>query len=342
MTNSNPDNELELQFPHNVDSTMLSSYSSCPQKFFQEFILARVPIGRSIHLHAGGCVASAMENIRNWFYRDGLPLEECLERAFQKFVFDWGMVEPPDKEYKDFVNCWMVVEEYFRHYHPAADYFQPFMKTDGSPAVEFRFAIPTEVMHPETGDPILYSGRLDLLSEPHDTPGQVWAVDEKTTKSVGAQWHKQWDLRGQFIGYVYAARVLGFNCIGAVARGMAIYQTKFDFPEKPVLIPDYLLRRWWDETNFKIGRMVYNYRVTIEQTDMESLHNSWSRSYGDACTSYGQCGFVPLCTSQHPWSIYKDWETRVWNPLEKDPTAQSEDRQSALGEVSFEEAMWGL
>ena len=107
-----------MHFPEGIDSTMLSAFDACPQKFFVEFILRRMPIGRSIHLHAGGCMASAFEKVRRLFYKEKLPLEECLFEAYKSFVAEWGDIEPPEREYKDFVNCWAAVEQYFKHYHP--------------------------------------------------------------------------------------------------------------------------------------------------------------------------------------------------------------------------------
>lgn len=335
-------NELNLEFPHNIDSTMIGTFSSCPQKFFQEFIIKKVPIGKSIHLHAGGCIASAMEDIRNMYYGDHYPLDLALEKAFQSYVTNWGTFEAPEREYKDFVNCWAVVEAYFREYPLDKDYFQPYMKADGKPAVEFKFAIPTPVLHPQTGDPILYSGRIDMLALPEDTPGQLWAVDEKTTKSMGAQWPKQWPMRGQFMGYIKACRESGFNVVGALVRGMCIQQTQFQFQEVPLQISDVVLDRWWNATMTKLQKMVAMYRIIQPMDSMEEIHNVWTRSFGDACTSYGSCQFVELCTHPYPWSIYRDWETRVWNPLAKDPTAESEDKRSQLEGGSMQDLMTGM
>jgi hypothetical protein len=70
--------------------------------------------------------------------------------------------------------------------------------------------------------------------------------------------------------------------------------------------------------------------------------DEFARSYGEACTSYGLCPYQEVCLHPEPQELYSTYERREWNPLEKDPTAGSEDRQSLMGSLSFDEAMLGL
>lgn len=342
----------ELHFPESVDNTMLTTFDSCPQKFFQEFILRKVPIGRSIHLHAGGCMASAFEDIRNKFYTEGASLDDCFEYAFGRYMINWGDFQAPEKQYKDFVNCWCAVEAYFREYPMESDYFQPYMKADGTPATEFKFAIPLDgINHPDTGNPLLYSGRTDLLASPTDTPNIAYVVDEKTTNSLGASWQYQWDMRGQFHGYTWAAQKSGFPVVGALVRGIAIQQTQFGFQEKPLILNDWQINRWYIEAQKKILRMIRMYELAKffvaagEQKDldfdevMDRMHQSFDRSFGEACGSYGGCQFKDLCTHPTPWRVYESYEERIWDPLAKDPTSKSEDRLSQMGHISFKDFM---
>lgn len=52
-----------IMLPLNVDSTMMSCFRSCPQKFFREFVQGYRPAGISIDLHAGGAFALALEEV---------------------------------------------------------------------------------------------------------------------------------------------------------------------------------------------------------------------------------------------------------------------------------------
>lgn len=337
---------LPLSFPTSIDSTMLSTFDSCPQKFMMEFIMKKVPIGRSIHLHAGGAIASTLEFIRNKFYKDKWSMEECIREAFYVYTMTWGDMETPQGEYKDYINCWEAILAYLKEYPLATDYFQPFIKEDGSPAVEFRFAIPTEINHPDTGEPILFTGRVDLLSQPMDGSNTVYVVDEKTTKALGPKWQYQWDMRGQFYGYTFAAQHYGFPCVGALVRGIAIQQTQFAFQEKPLLFSKDQLEIWWRETHKKIIRMVAmyeeaqrRYNPAHQEPNYLGLHDAFDKSFGDACQSYGGCLYQDLCTHPMPWVVYAGYETRVWDPLAKDPTHESENRSAGMESISWQEFM---
>lgn len=342
----------ELYFPPAIDSTMLSMFA-CPQKWFNEFCLRQVPVGRSIHLHAGGCMAEAFDNVRKYFYGpEHCTLEEALFRAFRVYTKSWGSFDPPpikkrQYSYKDFTNCWMAIESYFQHYNPSSDFFQPVMKADGYPATEFRFGVPTGIAHPDTGDEILFAGRADMLAT--SDSGAVWVVDEKSTASIGESWGEQWDMRGQFFGYTFAARYMGYNAVGTLVRGIAIQQTQFGFAERPLLYQDDELMRWWRHTRNKIARMVYHYQVSREimeskaygdntEARLKELYNAWPMDFGDNCENYGGCVFRGICNKADPWNYVENFERRIWNPLAYDPAAESENRQAEMEEVSFTEA----
>lgn len=336
----------KLFFPESIDSTMLSCFISCPQKFFVEFILRKVPMGRSIHLHAGGCFALALETVRRKVFGERKSLQDALEDAFLEFTLAWGMFDsaPDSKNYKDFTNMWCAVEAYFKEYPPLHDYFQPYMLANGQPAVEFKFALPMDVRHPVTGDPVLYSGRSDMLCQPTGESG-LYVDDEKTTKNLGESWYKQWDMRGQFFGYTYVGKQTGFNVVGSLVRGIAIQQTQFSFAEKPIFYTKDQLSHWWRNANRQVDRMVGMWKLANEQWEQgnrRAMHDEFLYSYGEACTSFGQCQFTPLCLSSAPWALYEDFETRIWNPLAKDPTAESEDRLSKMEKMSWADAMRGM
>lgn len=339
-----------IQFPEAIDSTMLSAFGSCPTKFFQEFVIRRVPVGRSIDLHAGGAIARACEVIRLQVFKHGISLEAAKEIAWAEFLANWPLgLDPKEGSYKDFVNCWAAVEAYFEKYPPREDYFQPYIQADGSPTVEFRFGIPTAVVHPTTGDPILFAGRADMLVQ--NEPGSCYVLDEKTTKAMGPSWPYQWAMRGQFYGYNWAARAYELPCVGAVVRGICIQQTQFQFAEHTMLINSEQRDRWHANMTRRLKQMVYCFENTQLvmytarkegwEMDMlfEAIRNCWDMSWGDACTSYGGCRFSDLCVSARPQDTYHGWETRVWNPLDQDPTKDSEDRQSGMEEMTLAELM---
>jgi hypothetical protein len=333
-------------FPKSLDSTMVSSYTDCPQKFFLEFCLKLAPIAVSPDLHAGGALASAFEVARKAFYFDGLPQDRAIEMGFAEFTRFWGDYEPPEKHAKTFINCGFAFTEYFNQYSMVTDHLNPIRLPDGRPAVEYTFAIPTKVPHPETGEPILFSGRCDLVAELTNNNNAIAVVDEKTSKSIGNSFYRKWGLRGQFRGYAYALREAGINVEYALVRGIALQVTQTQFCEVLVPIADYSLDRWWVATNQKIAEIANRWkymqgkRETVKgmldqgvpipdyqvANHMNAVsHDAWTYAFGEPCEQFFGCAFKQLCLSQHPHMSYDNYERRYWDPLAKNPTEGSVD-----------------
>ena len=161
-------------------------------------------------------------------------------------------------------------------------------------------------MHP-SGQPFLYVGRFDMLGT---WSGKLVVRDEKTTTSIGASWADQWDLRSQFIGYVWACQQSGLDLDTVVARGVGILKTKISHAEAIKQYPKFLVERWHEQLRRDLWRIV----------------RMWDEDYfdynlADACNSYGGCAFRTVCTSPVPERWYDQYVVRHWNPLQKNPIA---------------------
>jgi len=324
-----------VSFPLNVDNTMLSAFDSCPQKFFNEFVLKLAARGESPDLHAGGCFAKALEVTRNGVYAQGKKLNEALADAWVAFNEEWGDYEPPDGHQKSREAMFFAVIEYFTEYPPHTDALQPLILHDGRPAVEFTFALPTQVLHPDTGAPILYSGRFDMLGIFND---QLCICDEKTAKQLGPSWIYQWGMRGQFIGYTFAARQYGFDVTHALIRGVGIYRTEplIRFAQVFEQYPQHVIDRWWLNVHSKLHQMVGHYKSMRDRAQSQQhAHDFWPMSFGDGCTSYGNCMFQGMCRAQDQSAWYSDFSYRSWDPLKKNPTEGSVDVLKHLETVPF-------
>ena len=337
MTETNLLSTTALSFPEVVDSTMLVTFDSCAQKFFNEYILCLASVGISPDLHAGGAFAHGLHHARVAFYEHGLNRTESALAATRAFMQYYGDYEAPDNHPKDFVNTLCALLDYFEFYPFDADPIQPIMLANGKPAVEFTFAIPTEVMHPTTNQPIIYGGRCDMLGT-YNSVGVI--VDEKTTKAMGPQWAKNWSMRGQFIGYVYAAQYYGYDISTALVRGIAIQKTQYKHMQVIETYSQWQIERWWLHVHEKLNRMVAYWKMQAKYSD-RSPHAMWPYSYGDGCSSYSGCPYLHLCTVESPPQWYGDYARRVWNPLEKNPTKDSPS-PPAEDARTMEELMEGM
>lgn len=304
------------QLPQHIDSTMMTCFRSCPRKFHNEFILGLRPPGISIDLHAGACFADAIEQVYRGIWEQKLSLETALLMAQARFFVEWGDVEPPEwkKTAKTKDRVWEAVESYFNTYAPLTDHVRPYFNVEGKPSFEYTFAIPLEDDFPEhpDGGPFLYCGRFDMLGQYQDRP---CVRDEKTTgSSIGRNWASQWDLRSQFMGYVWACQQSGLDLDTVIVRGIAIQMTQIVHAEAIKIYSNYLVEKWYDQL----------------RRDMWRLIHSWDEGYfdynlGDSCTAYGQCQFLNACASPNPENWFTEFEIRHWNPIEKNPAPVKEE-----------------
>ncbi len=297
-------------FPDKVDSSILASFDACEVKGYKEYIEHLSPSLTSVDLHAGGAFSAGIEATRNALWVDGKDLIAAQLAGMRDFMMYWGDYEPPEGHTKSFGNVLGALFDYFRHYDPRMDPVKPYILQSGKPAVEFTFALPTEVKHPVSGEPVIYCGRFDLLGYYNDV---LFIIDEKTTgRTPTATWMTQYAMRGQFIGYIWAAQQYGFPVSNALVRMIVILKTQYKQLQAPITIADWQIRRWYEDMNRKVERLVRAW-----ETD------TWIHSYGDACSSYNGCPYLGLCTQEDERLWHGDYKIRYWNPLEKDPTRRN-------------------
>lgn len=290
-------------FPSLIDSTLRGSFVSCPRKFELEYLNHWKPLTQSVHLVAGGAFAKGMEVVRESFFRDGLPPEVAIGAGLRALIAEYGDFDPDDAHTaKGVENMCGALVSYFDNYGLATDDIQPHFVA-GVPAVEFSFALPLDILHPETGDPILYGGRFDMVGEYN---GALFAVDEKTTGQLGASWYKNWTLRSQLTGYCWGAREFGYPVAGAIIRGISILKSGYGHGESIQYRPDWMIDRWLTQLHRDIKRMI----------------DCWKEGYFDynldgSCANYGGCPFLSVCNSNDPerW-LSAEFIRREWHPVQ--------------------------
>ena len=289
-------------FPKILDSTMIASFRSCPQKFFREYMEHWKPNVPSVHLHAGGAYAKGLETAREAFYQDGKTAEEAMAEGLRALLTFYGSFECPPDSAKSAERMAGAFEYYFTQYPLGADEAIPITLSSGKRGIEFSFAEPTDATHPVSGDPLLYVGRMDMIC---DYAGGVFGLDDKTTSSLGSSWSKQWDMRSQFTGYCWGAGRAGIPLQGFLVRGVSILKTKYDTQQALTYRPQWMIDRWYDQLMKDIERMKAMWQA-----------QEWDYDLDHACTEYSGCVFRQPCLSldPQPW-LESSFIRRVWNPL---------------------------
>lgn len=298
-----------LPFPEVIDNSAISSFKKCPKDWYYGTLRSISRIGGNIHLHAGGAYANGLEHARKAFYDDGYPEDEAILKGLEALTRFWGNFDEPEGTAKTYPTMVLALIEYFVQYPMASDIIKPLRLATGKSAIEFTFAIPLEVNHPVTGQPLIYGGRFDELAE---RDGVLFAEDDKTTSQLGAQWGRNWVLDSQFTGYCWAAQSVGYPVAGAIIRGLSILKSGFGHAQAIVYRPQWQIDRWLETTEHTIKQMITCWREGYCPPVLDK----------HSCNSYGGCGFHQLCESPNPESwVALNYEKRFWNPTLKDPTA---------------------
>jgi len=306
-------------FPPTIDSTILSTFRACPQKAFRQYIEHWKPKSESVHLVAGKAFASGLEASREAFYINGMGQEDAEGAGMVKLIKEYGEFQCPSDSAKSLERMCGALEFYFANYPLGADGAEPITLPGGGRGIEFSFAEPLPVAHPTLGSPILYTGRSDMVAH---RLGGIYVYDDKTTSSLGASWGRQWEMRSQFTGYIWALAQHGVKANGALIRGVSILKTKYDTLEISTNRSPYEIERWHDQT----------------VRDIERMKKMWEEGYWDynldgSCTDYGGCPLVQVCKSSTPenW-LPVNFQQRVWDPLERKEVTVAE-YEAAWGHV---------
>jgi hypothetical protein len=302
-------------FPTILDSSMIHTFRACPQQFFLSYMRRIAPAGRNPHFNAGGAFAKGLEVARKTFYdlrRKGADRGFCERESSRKGLIAlwkaYGDHEVTDRHrHKSWDRTSAAFVSYLDRWPMWTDHVQV-AEWQGKLLAEFSFAIDLPIKHPESGDPILYAGRMDWIGKYNDV---LFAVDEKTTKYFQETWASKWSLRAQLTGYVWACRQYGIPVSGTIVRGTAMKLTEIEHAEVVLPLPAWRIDRWYEQTIRDIERMIRAWESGI-----------WDWNLGDSCVAYGGCPFTELCKVQNyePWLAPEAgmFVPNNWNPLEKE------------------------
>lgn len=290
-----------MSFPPIVDSSIMAQYKSCPTLFYYTYVENWKPKTHSVHLHAGGAFAKALEVARSAYYEHHKSSEDAVAQGLAALITAYGDFECPADSAKSLERMCGALEFYFSRY-PLEAGVDPITLPDGRRGIEFSFAEPLPIDHPDTGEPILYCGRMDAIL---NYAGGAYICDEKTTTQLGPTWARQWDLRAQFTGYAWACQRAGVKVDGAIVRGISILKTKYDTQEAIIKAPEWQIERWYTEMLDWLTDAIRDYK-----------RGRFRHNLDHACGDYGGCAFRLPCSSSdpNPW-LETYFEKRYWDPI---------------------------
>lgn len=314
-------------FPSVIDSTMMAALA-CNRRFDFAYQQNFIPDARkNVHLMAGAAFAKGLEVMRLAHYQGYYDrpayifdssgtstlshhdhcvvdsTDDCLELGLEALMLAYD--ESVEHNTAKTLDRMCGALEYYASVFPLDDAeFGTLSDLSGRPGIEWNFCAPLPVLHPDTGEPLLYAGRLDCVL---DAYAGRYLTDDKTTSSLGYSWPAQWDLRGQFVGYAWGAGESGLQIDGTLVRGISILKTKYDHAQAVVHQPRWKIDEWLRATCEKLLYAIEIYRRGINVA-----------AFGEACNEYGGCEFKTVCmVKDHQAWMQANFEERNWNPLER-------------------------
>ena len=301
----------KIPFPRVLDSTIMAAFKSCEHKAWLEFFQHYKMLNQSVHLHAGAAYAKGQEIVRTSFYLDHKSAEDSLADGLQALMEAYGDFQCPSDSAKSLERTAGALEFYYSHYRLGEDKAIPMTLLGGKRGIEFSFLEPLDALHPESGEPLLYSGRMDMMCE---FEGMHLGEDDKTASQLGASWPRQWDLRSQFTGYVWGAQRASIKLDGFLVRGVSILKTKYDTLQAITYRPDWMIERWYEQLHRDIGRMIAAWK-----------DNYFGWNLDHACAEYGGCPFRGVCQMRDPSPLLaSQFERRKWDPVARTETVLGE------------------
>ena len=133
----------------------------------------------------------------------------------------------------------------------------------------------------------------------------LWVVDEKTASRLGPQWLNAFTLRGQLLGYTYAAQLFNLPVSGFIVRGISFLKDYYGHAEVIEPVPPYRLEQWREHVELATQDMVRDWNR--ERFDF---------AFGEACNEYGGCPFRKLCDKKD----WREWwegsfDIDFWDPM---------------------------
>lgn len=300
-------------FPLVFNESLRSAFVSCPRAAFWEFFEHWKSPFPNVHLHAGKAWASALEAARLAFYVEGFTPKQAQAIGLETLVREYGDFIPPDRGSGAAKSLDRLIEAftyYFLAFPIETDPAQPHILPNGKPMVEFNFALPIspDLLHPETGDPILFAGRADMVAR---FAGALTIYDDKTTSALGGTWAQQWNRRSQFTAYTWAAHQYNIPVTQVLVRGIAILKTTINHAQAIPVRTQHHVDEWHKQIIRDIRRAIA----------------CWEEGYfdvnlSDSCSSFGGCMFQQPCMSNNPepWLAGGNFQRRVFDPITRTET----------------------
>jgi len=271
----------ETGFQFAWDSTSLSSFVTCPRKYYYSILQGWTSELRSVHLIFGGHYATALEHYHK-HRASGMEHDEALHSVvLEALIATWDSEagKPQDwlhtsKTRDTLIRSIVWYLEEFRE-----DPMKTVILSDGRAAVEYSFSI-------DLTDEYVYCGHIDRLVTYGDGD-DIYVQDQKTTGSqITPRFFEGYSPDYQMTGYTWAGQIIFKMPVQGVVIDAAYIAVGFTaFGRQPVTRSARQLEEFREE--------VLHY-ISLAKQCHETGYYPMNRT---ACGNYGGCEFRRVCSA---------------------------------------------
>lgn len=271
----------EAGFQYAWDSTSLSTFVTCPRKYYLSMLQGWTSEQKSVHLVFGGHYASALEHFHK-HRAAGISHDEALVLVVREALentWDRENNKPQDwfhasKTRDTLIRSIVWYLETFKD-----DPMQTVILSDGRAAVEYSFSI-------DLNDEYVYCGHIDRLVRYGDND-DIYVQDQKTTGSqITPRFFEGYSPDYQMTGYTWAGQIIFAMPVKGVIIDAAYVAVGFTaFGRQPVTRSEKQLEEFRAEVLHYIG---------LAKQCHETGYYPMNRT---ACGNYGGCEFKRICSA---------------------------------------------
>lgn len=295
------------------DSSSLSNYERCPRYYQYVNLEGYTPIITSPHLFFGGLYAAALEQYFKALADGKSPEDATILVVHNALVETWEHErDEEDKRLPGTGSPWESLHNsktretlirsivwYLDHF--SDDTMETVWLPDGTPAVEYSFALPLV-------EDIVYCGHIDRLVQYGD---EIYVMDQKTSgTTIGPYFFRQFSPDIQMSGYTFAGKIIFELPVKGVvidAAQIAVGFTRFE-------------RGFVHRTESHLDDWLTSTLANIARARADTAEGFFPMQR-QSCGNYGGCQFRDVCgaTPTQAKRILATDFTRQdrWDPLER-------------------------
>jgi len=288
------------------DSTSLSSFVTCPRKYYLSMLQGWTAEQKSVHLIFGGHYATALEHFHK-HRAFGIDYNDAVRLVVQEVMINtWdheteevsedetisGLAQtrtslrkiPGTGRAQDWLHSSKTRDTLIRSIvwyleHFKDDPMQTVILSDGRAAVEYSFSI-------DLSDEYVYCGHIDRLVTYGDN-NDIYVQDQKTTSAqITPRFFEGYSPDYQMTGYTWAGQIIFSMPVKGVIIDAAYIAVGFtSFGRQPVTRSEKQLEEFRAEALYYIGKA---------KECHESGYYPMNRT---ACGNYGGCEFKRICSA---------------------------------------------